>query len=176
MTTDIELLTNALKDKGITKQEYIRIQAVLMRKRKMKRSDIVEIIGKSLDSVEDWIMAYNREGIKGLMTKKPKEKNGSKLTNKQRNQIKGWLNKGTPQEMGISDQDYWDIGTLKKLVSTKYGVEYKSRTSYTSLFDYCGFSYQRVEFVDRRRDQSKVDNFKKRYEMKSKEGRIVMSW
>jgi transposase len=151
------------------------VQAVLLRKRGIPRKEIVAITGRSFDSVEDWIIAYNKDGIQGLMTKKLQKKNASKLTEGQRHEITHILNTHTPKGMKLSDQDYWDIPTLTQLVQT-YGVTYRSRASYTKLFHDCGYSYQRVEFVDTRRNTDDGENFKKKYSLKSKEGGIVMSW
>lgn len=176
MENQITELRNALKDKRLTKQEYIRVQAVLMRKRGMKRKQIVENIGKSFDSLQEWITQYNKYGISGLYTKKTNEKNASKLKESQRKEIKEILDKQTPKSMKLSKQEYWDVVMLKKLVKSRYAVVYKSNDTYTRLFHYCGFSYQRVEFVDRRKDEKAGNNFKKRSEIRSKEGRISMWW
>lgn len=91
-----------------------------------------------------------------------------KLTPEQIKSVEKLLKENTPVELGISKQDYWDIPMLNILVKKRYKVEYLSHSSYTRLFKRCGFSYQRVNFQDIRRDPKEVDSFKKRFEGKLK--------
>lgn len=61
------------------------------------------------------------------------------------------------------DKEFWDVPTLKELVKKKYKVGYRSDFSYRTLLHYCGFSYQRVEFVDKHQDAQEAEGFKKKY-------------
>lgn len=174
---DIEILSKGIKDSSLTKQEYIRVLAVLKRKQGQRREEIIKFLGVSIKALEKWITAYNREGLEGLKTEKRITSSIAKLKPDEIEKIEKWLKASNPKDMDISRQDYWDVPTLKKLIKKKCGVEYKSHASYTRLFKRCGFSYQRVEFEDKRRSQKSVDEFKKRFEGKLKKGgSIVMSW
>lgn len=175
---EIKELERALKDKTLTKQEIKRIRAILLRKKGYKHKEILDILPDiKRNALKEWITKYNHTGRNGLRTKYPEKPHAAKLSNKQKEKIKKIITKQTPEEEGVGKQDYWDVSTLRKLVKKRYQVEYKSYSSYTRLFKYCGFSYQRVEFQDTRRDQEAVDEFKKRFEGKLKKGgNIVMSW
>ena len=81
---EIEELQSALRDSGLSKAEYVRVQAVLMRKIGQRRKIIAQLVGKSLSSVEDWITEYNQRGLLGLMTRKRKTQPRSKLSQRQR--------------------------------------------------------------------------------------------
>lgn len=159
----------------LSKQEYIRIQAVLLKHRRYKRKEIAQIVGKSFNALEEWITNYNKKGLDGLLTRSPKNPNNAKLTYSQKDKIKEIINKFKPKDYGLL-KDFWDIPTLKRLVQSEFGVEYKGISSYRRLFDYCGFSYQKVQFVDKRQNKEDLDRFKKRYKMRSKTVTITMSW
>ena len=46
----------------------------------------------------------------------------------------------------------------------QYAVEYKSRTSYTNLLSFCGFSYQKTEKIFKSYNQTKVADFEEHLE------------
>lgn len=171
----IKILKTALQEKGLSKAEYIRIQAVLLRKRGYGRSQVAEITNKSVSVIEDWITAFHKFGIKGLMTRKPARPGAAKLTSEQKNRIKKILRVKKPKEVGLSG-DFWNISLLRKLVKREFKMEYQHEDSYRRLLKYAGLSYQRVEFADRRRNEADIKEFKKRLKTKIKKGVISMWW
>lgn len=171
----IKELEEALSSSSLSKQEYLRVQAVLLKHRGYKRKEIALIVGKSFNALEEWITKYNKQGLDGLRTRHPKNPNSARLTYAQKDKIKEIINKFKPKDYGFL-RDFWDIPTLKRLVQSEFGVEYKGISSYRRLFDYCGFSYQKVQFVDKRQNKEELDTFKKKYRMRSKTGTITMSW
>src|SRR3989338_5631520 len=92
-------LQSALHDSSLSKTEYIRVQAVLMRKNKISRHKTAQIIGKSIHAIEDWVTAYNNGCISNLRTKKPIRHSRAKLTFKQREKIHLLLKK-KPCDLG----------------------------------------------------------------------------
>jgi transposase len=175
-TDSIKELELKLRDRTLKLPEYRRIQGVLLDKRgKQSRKEICQILGCSLRGLEEWVRKYKEKGIKGLLNKK---KIGTTflLSPKQKDEIKHILHTQSPKEQGVSEDEFWTTKALKSLVKKKYKVEYKSNESYLKLFKYANFSYQRVQFVDKRRDDKSHSNFKKRYVGKSKTGTITMSW
>lgn len=174
---DIEILKNELASNYLSKREYTRILGVLRKKEGFRRLEITKFLGISLKALEQWITNYNKHGINGLKTEKRITSSTAKLTPEQIKAVEKLLKENTPVQLGISKQDYWDIPMLKILVKKRYKVEYFLHSSYTRLFKRCGFSYQRVNFQDIRRDSKEADSFKKRFEGKLKKGgSIVMSW
>lgn len=168
-------LQSALHDPTLSKAEFVRVQAVLLRKRKQKRTIIAELTGKSVSVVEDWITAYHQRGLSGLRTKKRSTPARSQLTNHQRKQLCILLQK-KPSETGIAQEEYWRMGLVKQLVERETGVVFRSENSYRSLLDEAGLSYQKVEQVDTHQDTGKHAGFKKQFEAKVKGGRISMWW
>lgn len=168
-------LQSALHDPSYSKAEFVRVQAVLLRKKKQKRAVIAELTGKSMSVVEDWITAYNHRGLAGLKTKKRRTQPRSMLTPEQREHVCGFLNK-KPRDIGIGNEEYWTMADVRTLVKQETGVIYKSVNAYRRLLNEAGLSYQKVEFIDHHKDQGKHDAFQKQFEAKVKGGRISMWW
>lgn len=168
-------LQSALQDSSLSKAEFIRVQAVLLRKKRQKRSLIATLVGKSHSSVEDWITLYHNNGLEGLRTKKREISPRGQLSNAQRRRIYEQLNQ-TPREVGIAEEDYWHMSLVKKLVERETTVVYTSDNSYRRLLKEAGLSYQKVAFVDNHQSQESHDAFKKQFEAKIKKGAITMWW
>lgn len=171
----IEELQSALHDSTLSKAEYIRVQAVLMRKLKQRRDLIAKVVGRSKSVVEDWITAYHQHGLTGLKTKKRVRQPRALLTQKQREKI-GRVLKKKPCSVGIGTEEYWTMVTVKQCVERETGIVYKSVNSYRKLLEDAGLSYQKVEFVDEHKKEGAPDEFKKQFEAKVKGGRISMWW
>ena len=171
----IEELQSALHDASLTKAEYIRVQAVLMRKLKQKRVLIARMVGKSHSVVEDWITAYHKNGLDGLRTKKRLTQPRSLLSNDQRHRLQTLLKK-QPKTLGINREKYWSMEAVKTLVKRETGVVYKGINAYRKLLRDAGLSYQKVEQIDHHQNRQSHDGFTKQFEAKVKGGRISMWW
>ena len=171
----IEELQSALHDQGLSKTEFIRVQAVLLRKKKYKRKIIAEMVGKSIHAIEDWVVAYNHRGLEGLKTHIPATPNHTALSNRQREKLCTLLQK-KPCDLKIGEEEYWTMGTVKQLVERETKVVYKSDNSYRKLLCQAGMSYQKVEFEDKHKNQANHDEFKKQFEDKVKGGSLSMWW
>lgn len=168
-------LQSALRDPKLSKAEFIRIQAVLLRKKKQKRQFIAELLGKSASVVEDWITAYNHRGLAGLRTKKRLVSPTAKLTPQQQQNLVSLL-KQSPAKAGITQEEYWRMNLVKQLVKRETGVVYQSENSYRKLLLRAGMSYQKVEFVDQHKNQAADEGFTQQFQAKVKGGRIAMWW
>lgn len=172
---DVRKILKALNIHDISKQEHIRIQAVLLKKKGYTIKQIIDITQKSEDAIEGWITAYNKAGIEGLKTKEKKKPSHFTITNDQKDRINELIADHKPRDYGLSG-DFWSVSTLKQLVKDKYKAEYKSAKSYRELLKYCGFSYQKAEYTDKRKNNISQGHFKKRFEKKLKKGAISMWW
>lgn len=171
----IEELQSALYNNKITKTEFVRIQAVLFRKKKLSRHETAAMVGKSIHALEDWVTAYNQKGIAGLMSNYPKHSGRAKLSQRQREKVKQLL-LGSPKAVGIANEEYWRLDLVKKLVYQETKVRYESDSSYHRLMAEAGLSYQKVSFEDHRKDQGRRHGFRKQFEAKIKRGHISMWW
>lgn len=172
---DVRVLERALHASDLTKQEYIRVQSVLLKKKGYPLKEIVAITGKAQVTIQGWITDYHQHGIEGLRTKKRETPPHATLTKSQKDRIKELITGHTPSEYGYSG-DFWSVPVLQRLVKDQYHVEYETAKAYRDLLHHCGFSYQKAEFVDRRKDNQSQGHFKKRFEKKLKRGTISMWW
>lgn len=172
---DAQILARALHASNLTKQEYIRVQAVLLKKKGYPLKEIVAITGKAQVTIQGWITDYHQRGLEGLRTKKREQQPHATLTHQQKGRIKELITGHKPSEYGYSG-DFWSVPALQQLVKGQYQVEYETTKAYRDLLHYCGFSYQKAAFVDRRKDNQSQGHFKKRFAQKLKKGAISMWW
>lgn len=170
----IKALEKALNDHYLSKQEYIRIQAVLMKKKGFTVDQIMQVNGKNRTTIEGWITAFNQQGVAGLKTV-PQTPRFVKLKPEEKQELKTLVHGHKPTEYGYT-QDFWSIPILKDFIKTKFKVVYKSEKSYQELFAFCGFSYQKAEYIDHRKDETDPKKFKVRLRKRQNCGAFSMSW
>lgn len=168
-------LETALVDKSLSKNEFIRVQAIMFRKKGLSRHETAAMVGRSIHAIEDWMTAYHQNGVNGLRSNYPKQSSQAKLSQRQRKKVIKLL-QGTPKEADIADDQSWAISMVMDLVERETGVIYQSKTSYYTLLSEAGLSYQKVSFEDKRKDQDRHDEFHKQFEAKVKGGHISMWW
>jgi transposase len=76
------------------------------------------------------------------------------LTRAQKERVKQAL-AAKPSDSGIPVA-FWDVPTLEDLVSTRFGVEYESDSSFHLLMKYCGMSFKLPDRFDKRRDEEGI--------------------
>jgi len=135
----IKILERALKTK-LSKNEYIRIQAVLLRKKGYSHKQIIEIVSKSKEALKNWITNFHQKGLSGLKDQPITKPRNYKLTKEQKEEIKAVLNGQKPAGLGFQGE-FWTPQILKQLVKQKFNVTYQSNNTYRELFKFCGFSY-----------------------------------
>ena len=147
-----------------------RYQAVRLYGEGYPEKEIEAITGCSRTSLMEWCRAYRKEPSQGLVDKRAGG-NSAKLSKYQIEDLQQRLHQYTPRELfGIgastADGQFWTVEDLVRVVREQYSVEYKSRTSYSSLLALCGFSYQKTEKVFKARSQAKVAEFEEQLEKK----------
>lgn len=63
-------LERAISRLPLTKQEYIRVHTVLLKKKGYSLKKIIDITGKSMVAIQGWITDYNKQSVNGLLAKK----------------------------------------------------------------------------------------------------------
>ena len=129
---------------GQTKTRY---QAVRLYGSGYPVSEIEEISGCSRVSLMEWCRSYRQAGIAGLVDQR-QGGNRAKLKPVQIEQLQQQLEEYSPAQLlgavnCYSDGQFWTVPDLAQLVKRDYKVEFKSATSYRSLFKRCNFSCQR---------------------------------
>jgi transposase len=130
--------------------------------------EIERITGCSRTSLMGWCRAYRADPSQGLVDKRAGG-NSAKLNKMQVEELYQRLHQYTPRELfgpGASSADgkFWTVLDLAHAIQKWYGVEYRSRSSYTCLFERLEFSFQKTEKVFKSRNQLKVADFEERLE------------
>lgn len=165
----------ALRDNSLTRPEYIRVQAIYLKKQHYPLKEIETITGKDIRTIQTWITSFNKNGVGGLKTKKREKPTNFVLTKAQKDEIKKIATEHKPKDKGLSG-DFWSVPTIRQLVKKKYQVEYKTEKSYQNLLHYCGFTYQKAEYIDKRKNEELSGHFKTRFKRRLKKGTFSMSW
>lgn len=123
----------ASKDAG-TRTRY---QAVRLYGEGYPEKEIEQITGCSRTSLLEWCRAYRADHSQGLVDKRVGG-NSAKLRPLQMEELQQKMHQYTPKELfgaraRTANGQFWTVEDLAHIVREQYGVEYKSRTSYTSL-------------------------------------------
>jgi transposase len=150
---------------GATRTRY---QAVRLYGEGYPEKEIEQITGCSRTSLMEWCRAYRADHSQGLVDKRVGG-NSAKLSKLQIEGLQQTLHQYTPKELfgasaNTADSQFWTVEDLMRIVREQYGVEYKSRTSYTRLLGLCGFSYQKTEKIFKSRNQTQVADFEEQLE------------
>jgi len=145
-----------------------RYQAVRLYGEGYPEQELEQITGCSRTSLMEWCRAYREDHLHGLVDKRVGG-NRAKLSKLQIEELQQRLHQYTPKERlgpkaSTADGQFWTVADLALVVREQYGVEYQSRTSYTSLLHLCGFSYQKTEKIFKSRSQTKVADFEEQLE------------
>lgn len=145
-----------------------RYQAVRLYGEGYSETEIEQITGCSRTSLMEWCRAYRADPLQGLVDKRVGG-NRAKLSKLQIEEVQQMLHQYTPHErlgsrVSTSDGQFWTVEDLALVVRERYGVEYRSRTSYQHLLHLCGFSYQKTEKVFKSRSATKVADFEEQLE------------
>jgi len=110
-------------------QEQIRRQAVGLRKKGKKYTEIADILGVSYSSACQWYKAYEREGIKGIKGKKRGRKTGAcrTLTADQERQIQKLIQDKCPDQLKLPFA-LWTRIAVRQLIMEVWRIEMPIRT------------------------------------------------
>ncbi len=146
-------------------KEYIRTthlvlirykcQAILMRGKMMKLTDIGDIVSRHENTVGQWLKDWNSRRMASIFTGHKDNENASKLTAKQQKEIRETL-KQPPSENDIP-KEFWDVPSLKKYIESVFSVVYESERSYHFLLKFSNLSFKYPDTFDCRRDDNFVE-------------------
>jgi transposase len=132
----------------------LKAQAVLMRDRQMKLTDIAQVVGRSERSVSTWLNDWEAKRMASIFTGHQENENASKLTQQQKEEIKEALSK-PPSEYDIP-ASFWDVPTLKTYVEATFGIVYESSRSSHFLLTFSNLSFKYPDTFDRRRNETQI--------------------
>lgn len=131
-------------------------------------AEIMLICGCSQRSLLEWCQRYRDEGLSGLVDHRLGG-NRSQLLALEIEELSQLLHRYTPAqvlgpESSHGNGTHWTVPDLEQVVCSKFGVRYKSLTSYRTLFERCDFSYQRATQQYKSRNEFKVMDFEEQLE------------
>lgn len=146
----------------------MRYQAVRLYGLGYPVTTIQEICGCGEPSIWEWSRKYRRQGVAGLVDQR-QGGNRAALRPLEFEAVHGWLHRYKPNQLLSKDEysgngEFWRLADLVYLLEKRFGLRYKSPTSYRTLFAKCEFSYQRATQQYHSRVAGKVMAFEEELE------------
>lgn len=102
-------------------------------------------------TISRWITAYKRQGIGSIFPGYYNNQNAAKLTKAQKQEVKRLLEKEPLAKK------FWSVGKLKRYLTARFDIEYKSKQSYYGILVFCNYSYKLPSLFDSKRDEEKIE-------------------
>jgi transposase len=161
--TNITTEEKALLKEYLKKTPLITIRlkcyALLIRDKGMKVGDIADIVSRNEKTISLWLKDWDDKRMGSIFTGHQDNENASKLTKKQKEEIKKALAE-PPSEYGIP-KEFWDVPALREYVHATFDTVYESTQSYHFLLSFSNLSFKYPDTFDQRRDDVQI---KKRIE------------
>ncbi len=113
-----------------------------------------KILRYSENTVRSWIKSFQNTRLSSIFHEYTGNTNASKLTKKQKKEIKKTLSK-PPNKQGLTGT-FWSLPSLKKHLKTEFGIVYESDRSYHYLLKHYGYSWKLPSPFDVRRDEKQI--------------------
>jgi transposase len=148
----------------------IRYQTVRLYGTGYAVTQILDICGSSRTSLMEWAQAYRQNGLPALLDHR-NGGNRARLKPDQIEAVQTKLHRDTPaallgRENCLGDGQFWTVADLARLLERDYGVIYQSHTSYLTLLQKCGLSYQRPAKQFKSHSEAKLMDFEEQLEKK----------
>lgn len=152
-------------------QDKTRYQAVRLYGSGYGVGQILDICGCSRTSLMEWAAAYRQHGLTALLDHRLGG-NRARLRPDQVKAVQTKLHRYTPAQLLGRDDcvgggEFWTVPDLARLLERDFGVLYDSPTSYRTLLQKCGLSYQRPAKQYKSHSEAKLMDFEERLEKKT---------
>ena len=128
-----------LANKERSKRSYERLLAIALLLEGKSSKEVVNLIGKSYNTILNWVTEYNYDGVEGLKYKPPPG-NSSLLSEEQFEILKLAVQK-SPKESNI-DSNQWTYKELIQFIEKNFSILIKERTA-QKYFNKMGFVRKR---------------------------------
>lgn len=110
-------------------QQQLRRQAIRLKKQGKKNTEIAEIVGVHRNTISGWWKTYEKEGLKGLNSKKRGFEIGQHrtLTSSQELEIQNLIVEKTPDQFKLVFA-LWTRQAVQELIQMRFGVSMPIRT------------------------------------------------
>ena len=131
-----------------------KAHTVLLNHQGLSAHKISKLLFRTEKTIRNWLKIFKQIRLASLPTKYKNNTNASKLTPKQKQQIKQVLSQ-PPSDYGVP-KEFWQVKDLKKYIKTEFGVVYESERSYHFLFKLSRFSWKLPDKFDIKRDDQYI--------------------
>lgn len=118
----------------------LKSQAILMRNKSIKVSDISDVLDRDPRTIERWIRDFKEKRLGSIFTGQKDNQHAAKLTRVQKEEIKRTLLL-KPSDFGLP-KEFWDVPQLKTYVFARFGVVYETNRSYHFLLEFGNLSFK----------------------------------
>ena len=126
----------------------MKAEAIVYAARGVGLDIIAEMVERAEETVREWLSEWRRYRLSSVVTGHAGNENAAKLKRAQKEELEEILGK-PPSEAGVK-AGFWDVPALKDVVQIKFGVEYKSESSYRLLMHFLGMSFKLPDPFDKR--------------------------
>ena len=132
----------------------MKAKAIVYAARGVGLDIIAEMVERAEETVREWLSEWRRYRLSSVVTGHAGNENAAKLKRAQKEELEEILGK-PPSESGVK-AGFWDVPALKDVVQIKFGVEYRSESSYRLLMRFLGMSFKLPDPFDKRRDEKAI--------------------
>ena len=132
----------------------MKAEAIVYAARGVGLDIIAEMVERAEETVREWLSEWRRYRLSSVVTGHAGNENAAKLKRAQKEELEEILRK-PPSEAGVK-AGFWDVPALKDVVSIKFGVEYRSESSYRLLMHFLGMTFKLPDPFDKRRDEKAI--------------------
>ena len=132
----------------------MKAEAIVYAARGVGLDIIAEMVERAEETVREWLSEWRRYRLSSVVTGHAGNENAAKLKRAQKEELEEILGK-PPSEAGVK-AGFWDVPALKDVVQIKFGVEYRSESSYRLLMHFLGMSFKLPDPFDKRRDEKAI--------------------
>ena len=116
----------------------MKAEAILYAWRGVGLDIIAEMVERAVGTVREWLSQWREARLSSVVTGHAGNENAAKLKRARKEELGEILSK-PPSEAGIK-AGFWDVPALEDVVQIRFGVEYRSESSYRLLMHFLGMS------------------------------------
>ena len=132
----------------------MKAEAIVYAARGVGLDIIAEMVERAEGTVREWLSEWRRYRMGSVVTGHAGNENASKLKRAQKKELEEILSR-PPSEAGVK-AGFWDVPALKDVVQIRFGVEYRSESSYRLLMRFLGMTFKLPDPFDKRRDEKAI--------------------
>lgn len=132
----------------------LKSQAILMRSKRMKVSDVADVLGRDTRTAERWIKDFKQTRLASIFTGHKDNENAAKLTRIQKKEISKALSE-KPSMYGLP-KEFWDVPQLKQYIYARFGTVYETDRSYHFLLEFGDLSFKVPDKFNIKRDERQI--------------------